>query len=61
MKTAVADEPRQPRDNICTDLFHVAGEHYLRCWKRAGHDGLHMAVVPNRDPAVLTRPQAVRW
>ena len=43
---------------ICTATHPEAA---LRCWKREGHDGEHLAVLPNVDPNVRTRPVTARW
>lgn len=58
------------KDYICADIYpltewgtregnpHLKG---VRCWKRESHEGTHMAVIPNRDQEVVTRPEVVRW
>ena len=32
-----------------------------KCWKRKGHEGPCMTVIPNKDPKITTRPLVVRW
>jgi hypothetical protein len=46
------------KSHIC-EATHPEAE--LRCWKRDGHDGPHLTVLPNVDTSVRTRPVATRW
>jgi hypothetical protein len=46
------------KDHICAEV-HPEAE--LRCWKRTGHDGDHLTVLPNVDKNIRTRPVAARW
>jgi len=46
------------KEHICNEQHF---ESLLRCWRRVGHDGDCMAVLPNVDKNVMTRPHVVRW